>query len=76
MPKFKVTLARQVSEIAFIIVEAPTQEILDDQIHKVYDRYEGDKWQPDTDWGCEEGTHYIAEQLAGENDRVDMTLEG
>ena len=75
MPKFNVTLSRQVSEIAYIIVEAPTQEILDDKIKQVYDEYDG-AWQPDTDWGCEEGIHFISGQLAADTEPADITLKG
>lgn len=59
MPTFKAVLARLVRENATISIEATTIEEAKAKAQAVYDNDEADTWEPDFEWGAEEGTHHI-----------------
>jgi hypothetical protein len=64
--KFKVELARLVREVKTVVVEAPSFEELDSRLEEVYDAEDGLSWEPDSDWGCDMGTHQILCPLTDE----------
>lgn len=74
MPKFRVTLGRLVRQNATIIVEAPGLEYLEDRLTTVYDKYDGDKWEDDNEWGCEESDTHIIDDPADESETADVSL--
>ena len=58
--KFKVELARLVRETRVVVVEATTQEELQERLSEVYDLDDDlGEWKDDVEWGCDEGTHTI-----------------
>ena len=72
---FNVCLGRLVRENATVTVEAKSKEDLQDRLHEVYDKYDGDGWVPDTEWGCEPSDTHVIEGEAEKDSPVDVTLE-
>ena len=66
MPKFPVEIAELVRQTATILVEAPSKEALEDALGAVYSA-ESDQscaeWVSDYEWGAEEGTHAVHDQV-------------
>ncbi len=56
--KFRVTLARLVRETKTIEIEAPTEADID--LEDLYEQDDGTGFEPDYDWGADEGTHHVA----------------
>ena len=53
MPLYNVCLGRLVREEVDIVVEAKSQEDLQQRLGEVFNKYEGVDWHPDNDWGVE-----------------------
>lgn len=57
MAKFQVTLARLVRETKTITVEAASEDEIDTAA--LYEKDDGTDFEPDMEWGADEGTHSI-----------------
>jgi hypothetical protein len=66
MPKFNITLARLVRETASVEIEAVDCEDAEEKASEIYsaDEFNGEdlKWEPDADWGADEGTHNVEQE--------------
>ena len=58
MAKFNVTFARLVRETKTIEVEAETEGEINTEA--LYEEDDGTDFEPDMEWGCEEGTHHVS----------------
>jgi hypothetical protein len=60
----EVTLGRLVRETASVVVMVPDDADNDDVAREIYDVVDGEidlEWDPDEQWGADEGTHTFAE---------------
>jgi len=56
----RVLLGRMVREEASVVVRVPSLTAADQCLTEVYDAVGDDvSWEPDNEWGCEEGTHAV-----------------
>lgn len=71
MPCFHVQLARLVRQTADVYVEAPSREALESRLGEVYAQFDkDDAWEDDNEWGCEEGTHTIVDEIGAAPDII------
>lgn len=75
MPKFEVQLGRLVRETASVVVEASSKKELESRLNEVYEAYEGDGWNPDIEWGCEESDSHFIMGKAKPRSKVQVTLK-
>ena len=63
MPKIGLTIAQLIREEAYIVVDVPSKEMLEECLKEVYDAEAGEaKWTPDPHW-IEEGTHNVGDEV-------------
>lgn len=70
MKTFAVTLARLVREEKTIYVQAESAEQVQAALSEIYDKDDGADFQPDNQWGCEEGTHDFDSDPETENQEI------
>ena len=75
MPKFAVEIAQLVRQTATVIVDAESQEELQNRLGEVYADVDDDRleWKLDGMWGADEGTHTIIGPTK-EDSEADLTL--
>lgn len=84
-PLFRVEIARLVRETQVIVVEAPSEEYLQDHLSLVYEKHDEENpaalWSPDLEWldiGAIQGTHQLMGFVsdAGVAEEADVVLTG
>jgi hypothetical protein len=58
--QYTVTLARLVRETLTVTVDADSREEVEASVEALYE-LDLDGWEPDLEWGPEEGTHHVSD---------------
>ena len=73
MPKFKVQLSMLQPMVANIIVEAPSQGGVEENLGDIYQDYEGDAWVTLVD--VDEGTHVLLDDVPADTEKPDLVYD-